>query len=93
MNIKAVIKLKTSIGEEEIRLTVKDDGMGIPKEDQKHLTERFFRASNATNIQGTGLGLHIVSRYAEMMNGTISCQSQLGRGTTIVITFKTQKDP
>jgi signal transduction histidine kinase len=50
--------------------------------------ERFFRGANASNIQGTGLGLHIVSRYAELMNGTIECKSELEKGTELIITFK-----
>ena len=52
--------------------------------------ERFFRGANAGNIQGTGLGLHIVSKYAEMMNGKIKCESQLEKGTEFIITFNTK---
>lgn len=68
-------------------LSVKDQGMGISKEDQVHLMERFFRGTNATNIQGTGLGLHIISKYAEMMNGIVECKSELNKGTEFTITF------
>lgn len=56
-------------------LSVKDYGIGIPQEYRKHLFERFYRASNALNIQGTGLGLHLVSKYVALMNGTRSCNS------------------
>ena len=63
------IEIKTINHDQQLTLSVKDHGMGISKEDQKHLMERFFRGSNAGNIQGTGLGLHIVSKYAELMNG------------------------
>jgi len=38
-------------------------------------------------IQGTGLGLHIVSKYAELLNGTIKCKSQVGKGTEFIVTF------
>lgn len=69
-------------------ITVKDNGIGISEEDQQHLFERFFRGSNATNIQGTGLGLHIVSKYAELMDGIISFESELEKGTSIKIAFK-----
>jgi signal transduction histidine kinase len=61
--------------------------MGISEEDQKHLFERFFRGKNATNIQGTGLGLHIVYKYVELMNGRIEVQSELEKGSTFVIRF------
>lgn len=72
------------------RLQVSDRGIGISEEDQQHLFERFYRGTNVTHIQGTGLGLHIVSKYAQLMNGTISCQSTLGEGTTFKLVFKTR---
>ncbi|MBS1773178.1 MAG: PAS domain S-box protein [Bacteroidetes bacterium] len=68
-------------------LSIKDSGIGISKEDQEHLFERFFRGANVTNIQGTGLGLHIVAKYTELMNGVISGKSDLGEGTTFTINF------
>lgn len=68
-------------------INIKDNGIGISEDDKQHLFERFFRASNATNIQGTGLGLHIVSKYVEMMEGTISFESELEKGSSVTITF------
>lgn len=68
-------------------ISVKDEGIGISKEDQKHLFERFFRAHNAMNIQGTGLGLNIVLRYLELMNGTINFTSAENKGTTFTLTI------
>ena len=49
--------------------------------------ERFFRGANANNIQGTGLGLHIVAKYVELMNGTIVCNSELEKGTELIMKF------
>jgi PAS domain S-box-containing protein len=66
-------------------LKVSDSGIGISNEDQKHLFDRFFRGTNVTNIQGTGLGLHIVARYAELLNGKVSVESKLNVGTTFTI--------
>ncbi len=66
-------------------LSVKDSGIGISKEDQLHLFERFFRARNAQNIQGTGLGLHIVSKYVELLNGKIEMESIENKGTIFTI--------
>lgn len=83
----ADIELHSEQKGEQIIVSVSDKGIGISAEDQAHLTERFFRGTNATNIQGTGLGLHIVSKYAELMNGTLHCNSTLGEGTTFTITF------
>lgn len=66
---------------------IKDEGIGIPKDDQKHLFERFYRASNAGNIQGTGLGLNIVKRYVELIEGDISFNSQYGEGSTFHVSI------
>jgi len=79
------IQIVTSYNDKEIQIKIIDHGMGIPEKDQKHLFERFFRATNVTNIQGTGLGLHIVGRYIELLNGHISYQSQLEDGSVFII--------
>jgi PAS domain S-box-containing protein len=88
---KSCIQIKTANQQHSLVLAVKDSGIGISKDDQKHLMERFFRGANAGNIQGTGLGLHIVSKYAELMNGTVVCNSELEKGTEFIITFQTKK--
>lgn len=64
---------------------IKDRGIGIPKEDQLHVFDRFFRATNAINIQGTGLGLNIVKRYIDLLKGSISFASEYGKGSTFTI--------
>jgi signal transduction histidine kinase len=68
-----------------IFITVRDEGIGIPENEVKHLFERFFRASNATNIQGTGLGLNIVNRYVDLLKGKIDFTSIEGKGTTFTV--------
>jgi signal transduction histidine kinase len=70
-----------------LTIQIKDKGLGIAEEDHKHLFERFFRGKNVTNIQGTGLGLHIVSKYVELMGGTIEVESALNEGTTFTLKF------
>ena len=85
-----IIEINSTASEKEIIITVKDKGIGISKEDQEHLFERFFRGTNATNIQGTGLGLHIVEKYIELMEGQISYSSQLEKGSEFVIKFMVQ---
>lgn len=87
------IDIFTEVTENTILITVKDYGLGIPDEDRKHLFERFFRAQNVTNIQGTGLGLHIVSKYVELMNGEIQVESELEKGTQFNIRFNYEQDP
>jgi signal transduction histidine kinase len=66
-------------------LSVLDRGIGISEEDQQHLFERFFRAKNASNIQGTGLGLHIVAKYLELVNGRIEMESKIDEGSTFTV--------
>lgn len=78
---KAIV-IRCERTENEVFLQVKDQGIGIPIEDQKHLFDRFFRAKNVGNVQGTGLGLNIVKRYVELLSGSISVVSDYGNGTT-----------
>lgn len=82
-NIHLICKKNNS----SISFSVKDEGIGISPEDQRHLFERFFRASNSGNIQGTGLGLNIVKRYVDLLKGKISFTSEFGKGSEFTITF------
>jgi PAS domain S-box-containing protein len=82
-NASIDIRSKTSLLQFEIEIA--DNGIGIAKEDQEHLFSSFFRGRNAVNIQGTGLGLHIIKRYADILNGTIKIKSTLGKGTTVTV--------
>ena len=61
--------------------------MGIPKKDQTSIFERYFRAENAMNIQGTGIGLNIAKNHMENLGGTISFESKEHIGSTFIITF------
>ena len=86
----STILIKSSVSEKITTLKITDQGIGIPKSDQIHLFERFFRATNVTNIQGTGLGLHIVGRYVDILSGNISYTSELEKGSTFTIELKTE---
>jgi PAS domain S-box-containing protein len=83
----SAIDVFTSVNPTETTLKVSDHGVGITKQDQVHLFERFFRGRNVTHIQGTGLGLNIVARYVEMLNGNIKFESEENVGTTFTITL------
>ena len=82
-----LIQCNIKINKEQFTIEVKDEGIGIPLEDQKHMFERFFRAGNVTNIQGTGLGLNIVKRYVEILNGSIRFSSKFGEGSSFFVTL------
>ncbi|MET0637898.1 MAG: PAS domain-containing sensor histidine kinase [Chitinophagaceae bacterium] len=73
-------------------ISVRDHGIGIPLEAQKDLFGKFFRAHNVVNIQGTGLGLNIVRRYVELLNGTIGFSSVENEGTIFTLTLPTVQD-
>lgn len=82
---KSIIAVHCNFEPEELQISVSDQGIGISEEDQKHLFERFFRANNVTGIQGTGLGLHIVARYLDLLGGRITLKSRTNEGTIFVI--------
>jgi signal transduction histidine kinase len=81
----ASITIDTEVTSNHTKISITDNGIGIPAEDQVHLFERFFRATNVTNIQGTGLGLYIVCRYIEILKGTIKYTSEFEKGSTFKI--------
>lgn len=84
---QTVIEFETEVSAPSYKVTVKDNGIGIPQSEQKHLFDAFFRAHNTGDIQGTGLGLNIVARYVKLMNGKIEFYSKLNEGTRFVLTF------
>ncbi len=85
------IEFSTEINGQSCAITVKDNGIGIPQEEQQSLFEPFFRAHNTGSIPGTGLGLNIVKRYVELMGGKLSYWSELHRGASFSMTFSASK--
>jgi signal transduction histidine kinase len=83
----ATIDFITNVTNDKVIITVQDNGIGIPEEDQKYLFEAFFRAHNTGTIPGTGLGLNIVARHVELMNGTVSIKSDTQSGSNFTLTF------
>jgi signal transduction histidine kinase len=81
------IKFVVEVSRNLVSIQVKDNGIGIPEKEQEKLFSKFFRATNAVNIQGTGLGLNIVKKYVELLGGIISFVSRPGEGTTFSIAF------
>ncbi|NLR66250.1 PAS domain S-box protein [Chitinophaga varians] len=88
---EGIVYVRTLSTPYRLTLSVKDCGIGIKSEDQQHLFERFFRGSNVENIQGTGLGLHIVAKYTELMKGQVTCHSEPDKGTEFIVHIPTPK--
>ncbi len=81
------IEINSKIENQQLTISIKDNGIGISQENQIRLFERFYRADNASLIQGTGLGLSIVSKYTRAMNGQIEVLSAIDQGTLFTLSF------
>ncbi|MGN6567511.1 MAG: PAS domain S-box protein [Flavipsychrobacter sp.] len=86
------ILLEAEVHNQHITLSVTDRGIGIPAEDQEQLFKKYYRASNVGNVKGTGLGLNIVQRYVDLLNGEINFTSN-GNGTTFTVTIPRDGEP
>lgn len=71
--------------EDKLRISVRDQGIGIPPEDQAYLFDRFYRGRNVENIKGSGLGLNIVDHYVKLLGGQITFRSVEHEGTTFTV--------
>lgn len=81
------IVMQVEVKDDQVSITIIDQGIGISEEDQQHLFERFFRGGNATVIQGTGLGLHLVDRYMRLLGGKVEIKSEINKGTELHLQF------
>jgi PAS domain S-box-containing protein len=84
-NDNTKIEINASLDYNFLKIEIKDQGIGIPVKDQIHIFERFYRANNSGNVQGTGLGLNIVKKYIEILNGEINFESIPEKGTKFTI--------
>jgi signal transduction histidine kinase len=81
----STVHVNVSVTQDAIIFEVIDEGIGIPQDEFEHLFSSFYRARNAVNIQGTGLGLHIVKRYLELLQGNIDVETEVGKGSKFTI--------
>jgi len=79
------IDISTSFKNDKLIITIKDQGIGIPKEEQKFIFNRYFRAANALLDQGTGIGLNIAKNHLENLGGTIYFESQESIGSSFTV--------
>jgi signal transduction histidine kinase len=71
--------------EEQAIFSIKDKGIGIPKDEQEQVFDSFYRASNTGTIAGTGVGLAIAKKCVELHQGQIIVDSEVGVGTTFTV--------
>lgn len=81
------IEVAVTTVDQNVIFRVTDRGLGIPREAQARLFETFYRANNVGRIQGTGLGLAIVKHAVDLHQGTITIDSEVGQGTTVIVTI------
>ena len=83
------IAIRMGLDGRNLRWSIHDSGIGIPKASAARLFEKFFRADNVHTVdtEGTGLGLYLVRLIVERFGGTVTCESEEGRGTTFAFTL------
>jgi two-component system phosphate regulon sensor histidine kinase PhoR len=78
--------------EKDVVIEVRDTGIGIPKKELKKISDMYFRASNSSEKDGIGIGLHIVHTLVDILKGSISIISKEGEGTTVTVTLPKEND-
>ncbi len=81
------VKIKLVYSDSSVKITVCDNGIGIPEEEVKHLFEPFYRGANSKGTQGPGLGLTMANEFTKLQGGELIIRSVLGQGTEISIVF------
>lgn len=81
------IDVNIKVSDESILVSVKDHGVGVPAEEQELIFNSFYRAHNAGNFQGTGVGLSIVKEFVDLHKGAISLKSKINQGTTFFVSL------
>lgn len=87
---KTTISVSLNRINKEIILQIKDDGVGIAKEEQKYIWDRFFQINNSRNKdknRGSGLGLSMVNKIAQLHSATIEVESEVGKGACFIVRF------
>ena len=87
------VKISSSEVDDFVKIVIKDNGIGIGPEDQKTIWGKFNRGNQShSNIKGTGLGLYLVKFFTELHGGTVSLKSELGKGTSFILSIPVQSE-
>ncbi len=89
---KDIIFIKLEDNEFDISISITDNGIGIPLEDQKNIFSAFYRTNLTKHINGTGLGLSIAKKYIDSLGGSISLKSEVGNGSTFILKIPYQRE-
>ena len=88
-NVELNISLKRN-NDKKIVVTISDSGIGMTEEQLSHIFEKYYQVEKSKTIQGLGLGLTIVNRILNLVNGEIEVTSKLGEGSTFTVTLTNQ---
>ena len=90
---EGTISINSTITDKEVKLEISDTGIGITTEDLNKIFNEFYRSKNAkaADLRGTGLGMSIVKNLIKQYGGSIDVQSQIEKGTTVTISFPSEK--
>jgi len=79
------IELNISTENDNLIISVADNGLGIPEDEIKYIFDAFYRTKNSAGINGTGLGLNILKRSLDVIGGTVSVDSKVGEGAKFIV--------
>ena len=91
-NEKGEIKIKVIEEENDVKVSIKDEGIGIPKDKQERIFEKFYQVENSRAGEGSGLGLAIVKRIVDLIKGKIEVESKEKQGTKIIVSIPKETD-
>lgn len=91
-NENGEIKIKVIEEENDVKVSIKDEGIGIPKDKQERIFEKFYQVENSRAGEGSGLGLAIVKRIVDLIKGEIEVESKEKQGTKIIVSIPKETD-
>ena len=91
-NENGEIKIKVIEEENDVKVSIKDEGIGIPKDKQERIFEKFYQVENSRAGEGSGLGLAIVKRIVDLIKGKIEVESKEKQGTKIMVSIPKETD-